>query len=78
MIQEYITKIEQSIQCVLCYLLNLCFQPVYCLLSIIQGIIDIWDSENIIDPEENNVYPEPAHVAGFRGADATVNNQNGE
>ena len=63
MIQEYITKIEQSIQCVLCYLLNLCFQPVYCLLSIIQGIIDIWDIENIIDPEEEpqqsqyTVYP---------------------
>lgn len=66
MIQEYITKIEQSIQCVLCYLLNLCFQPVYCVLSIIQGIISIWkDDEEEEKTEEPTVYPEPVHISGF-------------
>lgn len=65
MIQEIITKIEQSIQCVLCYLLNLCFQPIYCILQIVQGIIDIWDEENVIDPEEPTVYPEIHEVKGF-------------
>lgn len=55
MIQEIITKIEQSIQCVLCYLLNLCFQPIYCVLQIVQGIIDIWDDDTAEEqPEEQH------------------------
>ena len=78
MIQEIITKIEQSIQCVLCYLLNLCFQPIYCVLQIVQGIIDIWDEENVINPEEETVYQEPAHIAGFKAANATIKGQNAE
>lgn len=49
MLQEIITKIEQSIQCVLCYLLNLCFQPIYCILQIVQGIIDIWTAEDEVE-----------------------------
>ena len=61
MIQEIITKIEQSIQCVLCYLLNLCFQPIYCLLQIVQGIIDIWSEDVNEDANEQQqqytVYP---------------------
>lgn len=65
MIQEIITKIEQSIQCIVLYIINLCFQPIYCVLQIVQGIIDVWDTENTINPEEPTVYPEPAHVSGF-------------
>ena len=62
MIQEIITKIEQSIQCVLCYLLNLCFQPIYCILQIVQGIIDIWsptpEEETEHQPQQTvTVYP---------------------
>lgn len=58
MIQEIITKIEQSIQCVLCYLLNLCFQPIYCVLQIVQGIIDIWSGDENEDVNEGvKVYP---------------------
>ena len=65
MIQEIITKIEQSIQCVLLYIINLCFQPIYCVLQIVQGIIDIWNTENTLDPEEPTVYPEPVRISGF-------------
>lgn len=65
MIQEYITKFEQTIQCIVLYIINLCFQPVYCLLSIIQNVVEIWDTENTIDPEDETVYPEPAHISGF-------------
>ena len=52
MIQEIITKIEQSIQCVLAYVLNLLFQPIYCILQIVQGIMDVWEVDTDVPEEE--------------------------
>lgn len=52
MIQEILTKIEQSLQCVLMYLLNLAFQPIYCILQIVQGILDVWEADTEVQEEE--------------------------
>lgn len=52
MIQEILTKIEQSLQCILMYLLNLAFQPIYCILQIIQGILDVWEVDTEVAEEE--------------------------
>ena len=52
MIYEVIQKIEQTLQTILIYLMNLCFQPIYILIQMVQQIIDIWDAENTIDPPE--------------------------
>lgn len=52
MIQEIITKIEQSLQCILMYLLNLAFQPIYCILQIAQCILDVWEVDTDIPEEE--------------------------
>lgn len=52
MIQEIITKIEQSLQCILMYLLNLAFQPIYCILQIVQGILDVWEVDTEVQEEE--------------------------
>lgn len=79
MLQEIITKIEQSIQCVLCYLLNLCFQPIYTILTIIQNLVEIWSAdEEEEETEEPTVYPEPTHIAGFKAQNATIKGQNAE
>lgn len=58
MIYEILNKIEQSIQIILVYLLNLCFQPIYALVQIIQAIAEVWDSENVIDPDDKITVPE--------------------
>lgn len=52
MLYEFINKLERSLQCVLCYLLNLCLQPIYIILQIAQGLVDIWGDEETIDPTE--------------------------
>ena len=73
MVQEIITKVEQSIQCVLCYLLNLCFQPIYCLLQIIQGIISIWSGEE--EPDEISEQPQYPEIPVVNGFHANANEQ---
>lgn len=52
MIQEILTKIEQSLQCILMYLLNLAFQPIYCILQMVQGILDVWEVDTDVQEEE--------------------------
>lgn len=64
-----ITKIEMIVKLIVENVVDLVFAPVWFVYNIINGIIDIVNTEMFAETEETteeNVYPEPAHIKGFQ------------
>lgn len=51
-VNEIISNIANSVQLIVDVLLGLCFQPVFAITAIIQGIIEIWTAEDEVEEPE--------------------------
>lgn len=64
-----ITKIIMIVKLIVENVVDLVFTPVWFVYNIINGIIDIVNTEMVPEGEETteeNVYPEPPHIKGFQ------------
>lgn len=66
-LNEIIQKIAASVQVVLDGTLNLAFQPLFYLVAIIEGIIEVW---TVDDDEDEEEYEEPQQVTQLPSTNA--------
>ena len=64
-LNEILQKIAASVQVVLDGVLNLAFQPLFYLLAIIEGIIEVWTAD-----EDNEEYEEQPQVTQLPSTNA--------
>ena len=60
---QIVQNVMGSVQYTVDGIINLCFQPIFIILQIIEGIITIWEPEE--EEQEQEQYPEIPHVTGF-------------